>query len=308
MASRVTKDPLTVSAMHGVASTVLRSSDWFHPDGFPIHVERREPQPPFPLHSHEFSELVIVTGGAGLHVTGHEAWPLSAGDVFVIGGERPHTYERRERLALINILFRPEALRMDKIDLASLPGYHVLFTLEPTWRRRHRFNSRLRLSPSELAVVLERVDELEQELKRRDPGFGFLATAAFMRLVGYLSRCVDRARDSDSRALLRIGQAMSYIETHLGEAVHLDTLASIARMSKRSFIRTFRAAMGSSPISYLIKLRINRAAQQLRRGDDSITDIAFNAGFSDSNYFSRQFRAAFGVSPRAYRRQHPPSM
>ncbi len=290
------------------ASTVLRSSDWFHADGFPIAVERREPQPAFPLHSHEFSELVIVTAGVGWHVTGDEAWPLSAGDAFVIGGERPHSYERMERLGLINVLFRREALRLDPIDLAALPGYHVLFTLEPTWRRRHQFNSRLQLSARELAVALDRVDELDAELKRRDPGFGFMATAAFMRLVGYLARCSGRAQHPDSRALLRIGQAMSYIETHLAEPIHLDTLAQIAQMSKRSFIRTFRAALGESPISYLIKLRINRAAYLLRRNDESITDIAFNAGFSDSNYFSRQFKAAFGVSPRAYRRQHPQAL
>jgi AraC-like DNA-binding protein len=75
-------------------------------------------------------------------------------------------------------------------------------------------------------------------------------------------------------------------------------------MSKRSFLRAFQAATGKSPIAYLIQLRINRAASLLRRGDDSITDIAFLVGFRDSNYFTRQFRKVFGTSPRAYRNQH----
>jgi AraC-like DNA-binding protein len=194
---------------------------------------------------------------------------------------------------------------METLDLTAMPGYHMLFKLETRWRRRSRFSSRLRLTPKELAVALERVDELDQELRTREPGFGFLATASFMRLVGYLSRSFEHARHADSRALLRIGQSINYIESHLGEPVHLDVLADIAQMSKRSFIRSFQAALGSSPISYLIRLRINRAAELLRRGEGSITDIAFSSGFSDSNYFSRQFRAAFGVSPRGYRRGHP---
>jgi transcriptional regulator GlxA family with amidase domain len=119
-----------------------------------------------------------------------------------------------------------------------------------------------------------------------------------------LARCYSRSRNPDSRALLRLAEAISYLETHFEDPVDLDELASTAHMSKRSFIRAFRAAMGSSPIAYLIQLRINRAADLLRRGDRSITDIAFDVGFSEGNYFTRQFRKLVGVSPRIYRRQH----
>jgi len=61
--------------------------------------------------------------------------------------------------------------------------------------------------------------------------------------------------------------------------------------------------MGSSPIAHLIQLRVNRAATLLRQTGDSVTDIAFRVGFSDSNYFTRQFRRIMGRSPRAYRNQ-----
>src|SRR5207302_10004053 len=91
----------------------LRKEDWFHPDGFPLVVARRDPQEPFGLHSHEFSEIVIICGGTGLHVTSEETWPLAAGDVFVIGGSRPHDYQDMDGLKLINILFDPADLRMD---------------------------------------------------------------------------------------------------------------------------------------------------------------------------------------------------
>ena len=49
--------------------------------------------------------------------------------------------------------------------------------------------------------------------------------------------------------------------------------------------------------------RINRAAELLTTTDRSITDIAFDVGFNDSNYFSRQFRKTLGVTPRAFRKQ-----
>jgi len=178
----------------------LKRKDWFHPDGFPIAIERRDPQEPFGLHAHEFAEIVIITAGCGEHVTGKESYPLNAGDAFVIGGSRLHDYNSMKKMCLVNILFQPDKLRLRTHDLRTLPGYHALFTLEPAWRRRHQFNGRLRLTQPELRTVMAFVDNLEMELHARASGFKFMATAAFMQIAGYLSRCYARAKHPDSRA------------------------------------------------------------------------------------------------------------
>jgi AraC family L-rhamnose operon transcriptional activator RhaR/AraC family L-rhamnose operon regulatory protein RhaS len=147
------------------------------------------------------------------------------------------------------------------------------------------------------------VDNLEEELRTRAAGFKFMATASFMQVVGFLSRCFGRAKNPDSRALLRIGTAISHLEANFQEPIDLDQLAGFAHMSKRNFMRSFQAAMGNSPIAYLVQLRVNRGASLLRRTELSITDIAYQVGFSDSNYFARQFNKLLGVSPRQYRKQ-----
>jgi AraC-like DNA-binding protein len=285
---------------------MLYAKDWFHPDGFPLAVERREPQEPFDLHIHDFSELVVVTGGRGMHKIQDEAWPLSAGDVFVVKGDEAHEYCELDDLNLINILYLPDRLRWDLRDLVSLPGYHALFTLEPQWRRRHQFKSRLHLPPAEVSHVLGLIDQLDAELQARTAGFSFLATAVYMQLVGYLSRAYGRSRNPDSQALLRLAGAITHLETHYSNPVELSDLADMAHMSKRSFLRTFRAATGQSPIAYLIQIRVNRAADLLRTTDESITEVAFTVGFQDSNYFTRQFRQVMRVSPRAYRAANRP--
>jgi AraC-like DNA-binding protein len=282
---------------------ILKKDDWFHSDGFPLAVERRDPQEPFGIHAHEFSEIVITTGGHGMHVTGEDSWPLSTGDVFVIGGSRPHDYLNMDRLRLINVLFDSVALQMQESDLSSMPGYHALFNLEPAWRKRHQFESRLRITLSEMDEANRIVDQLERELKKREAGFRFVATSLFMQLVGHLSRCYGRSKNTDSITLLRIAETISHLETSYQEPVTLDDLVEISKMSRRSFIRAFEAAMGCSPIAHLINLRITRAAELLRSTDTSITRIAYEVGFNDSNYFSRQFRQAIGMTPRTYRQQ-----
>lgn len=282
----------------------LKKQDWFHEDGFPIVVERRDPQEPFGLHSHEFSEIVIITGGKGVHITGEDSYELATGDTFVIGGDRPHDYLNMDRLRLINVLFDASDLPMTFSDLHSLPGYHALFTLEPAWRKRHMFNSRLQLPPVELVEAIRLVDQLEHELTDRGPGFGVMATTTLLQLVTFLSRCYSRSRNPQSESLLRIAEAISHLERHYSDPISLDELIEISGMSRRNFIRTFESTMGAPPIKYLIRLRVLHACRLLQQTDQSITSIAMVVGFSDSNYFSRQFRLLNGTSPREYRNRN----
>lgn len=283
---------------------VLRKADWFHEDGFPIVVERRDPQEPFGLHCHEFSEIVIITGGAGVHITGEDSYELKTGDTFVIGGDRPHDYLNMDQLSLINILFDPAELPMTLGDLQSLSGYHALFTLEPAWRSRHQFTSRLQLGPAEIGETLRLVDKLDNELAARRPGFEVMATVAMLELVTFLSRCYSETRNPTSKSLIRVGETISHMRSNIAETITLEELVSISGMSRTNYIRMFESAVGTSPINYLIGLRIEEASRLLRSTDRSITDIAFDVGFSDSNYFSRQFRKTHGQSPREYRKRH----
>lgn len=283
---------------------ILRIDDWFHTDGFPISVERREPQEVFEPHSHEFVELVIVTGGKCLHVTGNDSWELTAGDVFVIAGAREHEYQNLENLRLVNILYQPSQLKMGLMDLTSVAGYHALFTLQPSHRNRKSTKGRLHLGAKEMAQIVELADRLEHELKAREPGFGFMATATFMQLIGQLSRFYGSSPSPDGKALLRIGEALSHLERNIHHEIDLEELASIANMSERSFLRVFQSATGASPLAWVIGQRITRACSLLRRTDRRITEIAYDVGFNDSNYFTRQFRKVTGRSPREYRLRH----
>jgi AraC-like DNA-binding protein len=283
---------------------VLKIEEWFHPDGFPISVERREPQDEFGPHGHEFAELVLVIGGKCLQVSGNDSWELTAGDVFVINADREHEYRHLEDLKLVNILFQPDQLKMGLLDLASVAGYHALFTLEPSRKARQPSRSRMHLGSRELAQVLELADRLEAELESREPGFGFMANATFMQMIGMLSRLYGSNPSPDGKALLRVGEAISHLERNIhSNDINLDELASIAHMSPRSFLRVFRSATGTSPLAWMLGQRINRACMLLRRTDKPVTEIAFDVGFNDSNYFTRQFRKATGYSPREYRKR-----
>jgi AraC family L-rhamnose operon transcriptional activator RhaR/AraC family L-rhamnose operon regulatory protein RhaS len=145
------------------------------------------------------------------------------------------------------------------------------------------------------------VAELEAELRAKTPGSRFLAIAHFMRVIGLLSRAYTRVPVENKKPLHQISELLGYLERHYAEPLTVDDLARVARMSQSTLFRVFRHIMGRSPVDYLIRLRVGKAAQMLRREPMRITEVSGVVGFSDSNYFSRQFHHIMGVSPREYR-------
>jgi AraC-like DNA-binding protein len=101
-----------------------------------------------------------------------------------------------------------------------------------------------------------------------------------------------------------MGEVLSYIEQHHTEPITVQQLMRLAHMSESSLMRTFRRVLNRSPIEHVIRVRVLKAAEWLRRGNVRVTEAAFGCGFSDSNYFSRQFRQIMGVRPREYRARH----
>ncbi|MBN1674951.1 MAG: helix-turn-helix domain-containing protein [Kiritimatiellae bacterium] len=283
----------------------LKSADLFLEPDFPLTVRRHlNHGSSRTLHSHEFHELVIIFEGTGRHVTDEEEYGIEAGDVFLIRGDTAHGYAETRGVHLVNILFAPKRLRLPLGELRDVPGYHVLFHLEPRLRRQHRFQSKLHLAVEELAQLSTYTTDLETELSRTRPGYRFIARTLLMQILGFLSRCYSQTHVSEARTMVCLGEVLSYLERNYAEAISLARLAREARMSQSTLVRTFRQAVGTSPIDYLIRLRIEKASALLRRGDVRVGEAALGAGFSDSNYFSRLFRKATGMSPRQYRARY----
>jgi AraC-like DNA-binding protein len=95
-----------------------------------------------------------------------------------------------------------------------------------------------------------------------------------------------------------------YMDAHIGESISLEALARVACMSRFHFARRFRQGTGSSPMAYLLQIRIRRARRLLLEGDSKIADIAAELGFFDQSHFTRTFRRATGLSPRAFAQAH----
>lgn len=268
---------------------------------FFITVARRDPQPVFPRHAHDFSELVIITKGHGTHLVDDLEFPVSVGDVFVISAKHEHEFINMEHLALVNIMFDPANSALSSLDTSDLPGFRSLFFLKPKHHKSHKFESRMQLSGDDLKKSERLVDELEQELLATKPGFKAIATALLLQLLIHLSRGYSKSNKAEALSLLRIADAINYLERHYAGEINFIKLAQSAGMSPRSFQRAFLRATGTSAQNYLITTRLKRAAEFLKYYDYSVAESAYASGFKDSNYFTRLFKKYMKISPRHYR-------
>ena len=98
-----------------------------------------------------------------------------------------------------------------------------------------------------------------------------------------------------------VEEVLRYIREHINEPLDRETLASVAGFSIPHFHRVFTAHVGESAISYVRRLRLERAGRKLRMGAVDITEVALAAGYDSHAAFSKAFKQQFGVSPSEFR-------
>ncbi|AVZ72029.1 AraC family transcriptional regulator [Streptomyces lunaelactis] len=101
--------------------------------------------------------------------------------------------------------------------------------------------------------------------------------------------------------LVHLRRARDTMDRDYAEPLDVPALARAALMSPGHFSRSFRAAFGETPYSYLMTRRIERAKALLRRGDLTVTEVCFEVGCTSLGSFSSRFTELVGESPSAYR-------
>ena len=98
----------------------------------------------------------------------------------------------------------------------------------------------------------------------------------------------------------KIAPALDFISKNYNKIITNDELAKLCSLSTVYFRKLFTKIMGTSPISYIHNLRIEKAKEMLKSDYGSITDIAFSLGYSSIYDFSRTFKKLCGIPPSKY--------
>lgn len=205
-------------------------------------------------------------------------------------------------------------------DTAELPQergilYWLILQLEPTKRllgldadAASRLNHELlrmpsrhfRAHPDAAKILGEAYDLLSGPKRGAEAALRELRLQAL--LLQYLTLTIRASRQGVLGAASPLMQrVLRYVDDHLHEPVRVARLAQVAHLSESRCKARFKREIGVPPAEYWLRKKIERAIALLRRR--SVTDVAYDLGFSSSQYFATVFKRYTLVNPSQFHRE-----
>ena len=258
----------------------------------------------------------VVTGSCWLSVEGEPTVQVKAGECFLLPRGRPFSIASDLSVEPVHVSQvlppRPNGRILTYQgggDYLSIGGYFTLSDgqaelllnmLPPFLHIRDQPNS---------ATLRWCVERMRQELLEGQPGDFIVAQQlATIVLVQALRLYLSAPTTQEAGWLFaladkRLGAAIAAMHGAPGERWTLQSLASVAGMSRTAFAVTFRQTVGVSPIEYLTRWRMLQAADRLTSSRQSLAEIGSTLGYESEKAFSTAFKRVMNCSPRQYGRR-----
>lgn len=246
-------------------------------------------------HIHPYYEIFYLINGDCTFFIDHNIYKLNRGDLVIVPAGEIHksTYPetgyserfvvsfRENNLGWINEILGEEIVKQSlNMGVISIPD-----------KRR------------------DYVEALMHKMLFESEGQDILSPAfirtGLIELLLFIIRCqryeenVVKEIDVDNQLMQEIA---TYIYDNYDKKISLDDMSKKFHISRSYLSKKFKTITGFGFKEYLINVRIKNACTLLLETNKSITDIAFECGFNDSNYFGDAFRHVKGVSPNKYRK------
>ncbi len=149
-----------------------------------------------------------------------------------------------------------------------------------------------KLEPQEFHKLQKLVAFLKSHEER------FHQEVALAEVLSGLTGTVQISIDLEDREAVR--RIKEYMEVHFLDPLDLHALEKLFGGSKFALIKGFKAVYNTTPNAFQLQLKVEYA-KRLLESQKGLAEVALAAGFYDQAYFSREFKKAYGITPRQYR-------
>ena len=253
----------------------------------------------FPEHWHLSAEFILAMKDHCQYSIGKDTYLLDEGDILLIWPSQIHSVVSTPENASLLLQF-DDSLITDNNDLnVSLPLLHSLHVISV--REMQDLNQTVSDKMKEIFALCSE-GGLFVETKVKIGIYQILIALCNYEMEKSSSIRTDQTVAGST--LHKIRNACAYITRNCDREITQQEVADYAGFSHYYFSRIFKEYTGESFSEYLAKQRINRAIQMLCSNPDSITEIAYKAGFQSISSFNRVFRLYMHCSPREYREMY----
>lgn len=254
-----------------------------------------------PWHWHEELEAAIVVEGTAIVTAGSEKYIITEGDGFFINTEILHgAWNLNDsHCRFHSLVFHP---RLVGGSLDSIYWQNYLYPLihNPAMNS-FVFNHKIPWHQK----ALDNIEAAWNACVHEPKGYEFEVRHQLSHMIYLLcANSVSEKHLPSEKALRneeRIKKMLQYIQEHFSEEITTVQIAQTAMISESECLRCFHNTIGTTPIQYVKKFRIGKAAELLTETNDKITDISTKCGFQEISYFSKSFKQIMGCTPKEYR-------
>ncbi|RPD99991.1 AraC family transcriptional regulator [Aureibaculum marinum] len=248
------------------------------------------------LHQHEEIQLSLIVEGQGTLIIGDTINYYNAGDILIIGSNLPHVFKSdikaSETSEMLTLFFTETSF-----------GEHF-FHLEPlkeaaSFFKRSKYGFKIKSNKKQLRKLFKR---LENNTKFNQ----FLLFLKILKLCSTanytsLSSFLYNKKYSENEGK-RLRDVFEYTMTHFEQNISLDSVSSIANMTKNAFCKYFKKRTNKTYFQFLTELRVEHACKLLIHNKElHITEIAYQSGFKNISNFNRQFKLLKQATPSDFR-------
>lgn len=277
----------------------------FFPDSNQIAANFVDEHPNYLEHDHEFVEMVFVIAGSCLQETALGKSTVNRGAVSLFRPGGWHAYTEAKHLKLYNCCFDPSILGKELGWMIDAPLLGRLLWKIPLSANQHGTNL-LRLPDAELKRCQKLLKELCTLSVNREPNSRIDRLGRLILVLGILARNLPNETLARKSAYLNpaVSAAIKLIDENPAQEWTLEELAARTHVPPNYLVRLFRKIAGLPPMAYLRRRRLELATRLLINTERPVNEVGDMVGWPDANYFTRRFRAEFGVTPTVYRARH----
>lgn len=260
----------------------LKSEEFVGPKSN-IKVLNRSPQFDYPEHCHDFSELVLIRSGSGVHIVNGKQKVVFPNTLACISDNDYHLYVDNRDLILMNVLYNKEQLNLS----ARAVGVIKHLESEPT---------NLLITQEFFEPIFSIVNNMRSEQQREYKHSDAMVSLLFEQLLLTIDRL--NITHLDNSPLMN---AIVYLcNNYKAPDLSVNQICESFKVSPRVLANKIHQMTGLSTNKFFNQLRIRKAITLIETGLP-ITDVAYYVGYNDSNYFSTKFKGITGKSPREYK-------
>lgn len=233
-------------------------------------------------------QILYITKGSGTFESESSSKKkIKAGDVFVLFPGVWHRFKPKKKTGWDEywVEFDGELLKHGQLNEILNPRQPVM-----------RLGIHSDLSENFIKII--------EIIKKQRPGFQHLASGHLFQIFAHIFAKKKYSRFKGKPIVNQIERSKLIISENINKSFSQTEVASEVGLSYSLFRKKFKEYTGFSPCQYQIQLRINKAKDLLRHGDQTPLEIAASLGFESSDYFYRIFKKKVGITPTEFRKMN----